>query len=151
MDLLERAQPADAGEVASLYLEARKQAIGAIPPVFGSDERVLTWLSARVRNGEECWVTRDEKGVSAFMLLEPGWLDQLYVRVDRIGHGLGSELVKKAKEVLPDGMRLWTFQSNTSAHRFYERHGFVVIEKTDGSNNEEKSPDVCYEWTPEAI
>ena len=151
MDLLERALPPDADEVASLYLEARRQALGAIPPVFGTDERVLDWLSARVRNGEECWVTRDEKGVSAFMLLEPGWLDQLYVRVDRIGQGLGSELVKKAKEVLPDGMRLWTFQSNTSAHRFYERHGFVVIEKTDGSNNEENAPDVCYEWRPQAI
>ena len=150
MDLLERARPADAGEVASLYLEARKQAIGAIPPVFGSGERALTWLSARVRNGEECWVTRDEKGVSAFMLLEPGWLDQLYVRVDRIGQGLGSELVRKAKEVLPDGMRLWTFQSNLSAHRFYERQGFVVVEKTDGSRNEEKAPDVCYEWKPDA-
>jgi len=151
MDLLEPARPADADEVASLYLEARKQALGAIPPVFGSDDRVLVWLSARLRNGEECWVTRDEKGVSAFMLLGPGWLDQLYVRVDRIGQGLGSELVKKAKEVLPDGMCLWAFQSNTSAHRFYERHGFVVIKKTDGSNNEEKAPDVCYEWRPQAI
>lgn len=150
MDLLERALAEDGDEIASLYLEARKNALGAIPPVFGTDERVLDWLSARVRNGEECWVTRDEKGISAFMLLEPGWLDQLYVRVDRIGQGLGAELVMKAKEVMPEGMCLWTFQSNISAHRFYERHGFVVVEETDGSNNEERSPDVRYEWRPKA-
>ena len=148
MDLLELALPEDGEEIASLYLDARKHALGAIPPVFGTDERVLEWLSARVKNGEECWVTRDEKGVSAFMLLEPGWLDQLYVRVDRIGQGLGTQLIMKAKEIMPNGMRLWTFQSNRSAHRFYERHGFLVVEETDGSNNEEKSPDVCYEWKP---
>ena len=150
MDQLELALPEDGEEIASLYLDARKHALGAIPPVFGTDKRVLDWLSARVRNGEECWVTRDEKGVSAFMLLEPGWLDQLYVRVDRIGQGLGTQLVMKAKEIMPNGMRLWTFQSNRSAHRFYERHGFLVVEETDGSNNEEKSPDVCYEWKPKA-
>ena len=148
MDPLERAMPQDGDEIAALYLEARKAALGAIPPVFGSDERVLAWLSRRVKNGQECWVTRDENGVSAFMLLEPGWLDQLYVRVDRIGQGLGAELVSKAKKLMPEGMRLWTFQSNMAAHRFYERHGFVVVEKTDGSNNEEQAPDVCYEWKP---
>ncbi|MFM1844914.1 MAG: hypothetical protein RI917_232 [Actinomycetota bacterium] len=150
MDMLELALSRDGDEIAALYLEARKHALGAIPPVFGTDERVLEWLSSRVRKGEECWVTRDDRGVSAFMLLEPGWLDQLYVRVDRIGQGLGAQLVEKAKEIMPNGIRLWTFQSNRSAHRFYERQGFVVIEQTDGSNNEEKSPDVCYEWRPRA-
>jgi hypothetical protein len=30
---------------------------------------------------------------------------------------------------------------------FYERHGFMAIEFTDGSGNEEKEPDVLYRWT----
>jgi GNAT superfamily N-acetyltransferase len=150
MDVMEQARVEDAQDIAELYLLARRESLGAIPPVFGSEERVLTWLGNRIRNGEECWITRDESGISAFMLLEPGWLDQFYVRPDRIGQGLGARLVDKAKLLMPNGMRLWTFQSNVRAHKFYEHHGFVVLERTDGRHNEEQSPDVCYEWKPTA-
>ena len=143
---MRRATAYEAEEVANLYLAARINALGSIPPLYGTDERVLSWLSTRIRNDEECWVLDDKFGICAFMLLEPGWLDQLYVRPDRIGQGLGTQLLLKAKELMPSGIRLWTFQSNTKAHKFYERHGFVEIEKTDGQFNEEKSPDVCYEW-----
>ncbi|MFM1789531.1 MAG: hypothetical protein RLZZ12_880 [Actinomycetota bacterium] len=145
---MRKAFAVEAQEIANLYLNARKKAIGSIPPVFGSDERVLNWLSARIINGEECWVMEDDLGICAFMLLETGWLDQLYVRPDKIGSGLGSQLLNKAKELMPEGLRLWTFQSNVLAHKFYERHDFHVIERTDGTHNEEMSPDVCYEWKP---
>ena len=43
--------------------------------------------------------------------------------------------------------QLWTFQSNHGARRFYERHGFVAVQHTDG-DNEEGAPDVRYEWRP---
>jgi GNAT superfamily N-acetyltransferase len=145
---MRRAVNIEAEEIAHLYLSARKNALGNIPPVFGTDERVLVWLSTRISSGEECWVAEDDLGICAFMLLEPGWLDQLYVRPDRIGQGIGSKLVDKAKDLMPNGLKLWTFQSNLLAHKFYERHGFLAIEQTDGTHNEERSPDVCYEWKP---
>ena len=44
-------------------------------------------------------------------------------------------------------MQLWAFQSNTGALRFYERHGFVAVEETDG-DNEEGAPDLRMRWTP---
>ena len=44
-------------------------------------------------------------------------------------------------------MQLWAFQSNTGALRFYERHGFVAVEETDG-DNEERAPDVRMVWRP---
>ena len=53
-----------------------------------------------------------------------------------------------AKERSPGGLGLWTFQVNKPAHRFYERHGFAVVRYTDGSDNEEREPDVRYEWRP---
>lgn len=34
------------------------------------------------------------------------------------------------------------------AGTFYERHGLVAIEVTDGAGNEEKEPDVRYVWAP---
>ena len=45
---------------------------------------------------------------------------------------------------------LWTFQQNAGARRFYERHGLAAIEFTEGEGNEEKTPDVRYEWKPSA-
>jgi len=80
------------------------------------------------------------------MLLEHGWIDQLYVRPDCLGQGIGSEFIEHAKHLQPGGLQLWTFQSNERARNFYGRHGFVEVEFTDGSQNEERSPDVRLEW-----
>ncbi|WP_298279395.1 hypothetical protein [uncultured Bradyrhizobium sp.] len=48
---------------------------------------------------------------------------------------------------LADRRQLWTFQRNARARRFYEARGFVAVEQTDGSRNEEQEPDVRYLWT----
>jgi len=56
--------------------------------------------------------------------------------------------VQLAKERLAGGIELWTFQVNEAAARFYERHGFVAAERTDGAGNEERSPDIRYTWQP---
>jgi hypothetical protein len=49
---------------------------------------------------------------------------------------------------LPSGFRLWVFLQNAPARRFYERHGLRLVEETDGSRNEERTPDALYEWRP---
>jgi putative acetyltransferase len=41
---------------------------------------------------------------------------------------------------------LWTFQANAQARRFYEHRGFRLVELTDGSANEEETPDARYRW-----
>jgi ribosomal protein S18 acetylase RimI-like enzyme len=57
---------------------------------------------------------------------------------------LGGRLVDLAKRRRPRGLGLWTFQVNEPARRFYERHGFGAVERTDGRRNEEREPDVRY-------
>jgi len=74
------------------------------------------------------------------------WIEQLYVLPDAIGQGVGSLLIDKAK-TLNSLLRLRTFQENTGARRFYERHGFKIIAFSDGSENEERCPDMLYEWS----
>jgi GNAT superfamily N-acetyltransferase len=81
-------------------------------------------------------------GIIAF---HEGWIDQLYVLPDAQGRGVGTALLAVSTSAWPD-LSLWTFQRNTGARRFYERHGFVAVEETDGSSNEEKEPDVRYRW-----
>ncbi len=76
-------------------------------------------------------------------------LGQLYVHPDAQRRGAGSALLDKVKELRPAGFAFWVFQQNTHARRFYERHGCHLVRLTDGSANDEKTPDVLYEWQPE--
>jgi ribosomal protein S18 acetylase RimI-like enzyme len=82
------------------------------------------------------------------MVLGDGQLDQLYVDPSWQGRRIGHQLVELAKQRRPEGLALWTFQANGPAQRFYERHGFVAVERTDGHRNEEQEPDVRYVWRP---
>jgi GNAT superfamily N-acetyltransferase len=86
-----------------------------------------------------------DDAVVAVMVLDGDELDQLHVEPGWTGEGLGSALVAVAKAERPEGLHLWTFQANTGARRFYERHGFVAVRMTDG-DNEERAPDVQYAW-----
>jgi len=147
MSQLRQATISDASELAELFLAARQYSINVIPPIVGDATRVFPWIESKLSASDDCWVMQDEAGISAMLFLEPGWIGQLYVRPDAIGLGLGSLLVEKAKALMPDGIQLWTFQSNLGAQKFYERHGFVAMEWTDGANNEERSPDVRYVWS----
>ena len=48
----------------------------------------------------------------------------------------------KAYALLP----LWMLQKSAAAIRFYLAQGFREIERTEGSRNEEREPDVLFEW-----
>jgi len=92
----------------------------------------------------DTWVAVNGEHVIAVMVLLPGWIDHLYVDPEWTSTGIGSRLVEIA-QAEQDELTLWTFVSNVGARRFYERHGFVAVEATDG-DNEEGAPDVRYLW-----
>jgi GNAT superfamily N-acetyltransferase len=71
----------------------------------------------------------------------------LYVDCANRGIGCGKALIHQAKAKHPEGLRLWTFQANSGARRFYAREGFREIRRTDG-DNEEELPDILFEWRP---
>jgi GNAT superfamily N-acetyltransferase len=74
-------------------------------------------------------------------------LTHLYVHSDEIGAGVGHALFEHVKTLRPEGaFQFWVFQQNERARGFYEAHGAVAVECTDVSGNEEKTPDVRYEW-----
>jgi len=143
---LRPAAETDAGEVADVYLESFHATYDF--PLAHTDEEVRGWVRDLVGSGGT-WVAIDPSGtVVGMMALEPGVLDQLYVRPDRLGEGIGRRLLEFAKERSPDGLSLYTFQVNERARRFYERNGFVAEWFGDGSTNEERQPDVRYVWRP---
>jgi GNAT superfamily N-acetyltransferase len=147
---LRRGTGTDANSAAEVYLRARRHAVPEIPPLAHSDDEVRQWMH-RVLDEQEAWLAiADDGTLLGLMVLNGDWVEQLYVDPLRTGRGLGTRFVELAKQRRPGGLQLWTFVSNARAQRFYERHGFTVEERTDGSGNEEKAPDLRYTWRPSA-
>jgi len=147
---LRRGTGADADAVAEVYLRARYHAVPAIPPPTHSDDEIRQWMHC-VLDEQEAWlVVACDGAVLGMMVLDGDWVEQLYMDPAWTGRGLGSRFIGLAKQRRPGGLQLRTFVSNAGARRFYERHGFTVEERTDGSGNEEKEPDLRYAWRPSA-
>ncbi|MFJ1970632.1 GNAT family N-acetyltransferase [Streptomyces sp. NPDC087903] len=147
--VLRRAGAADAAGAADVWLRSFD---AALPTVVRprSDDEVRAYFREVVVPSRETWVAEavDGGGVVGLMVLNGDLLSQLYLAPEWRGRGIGDRFVGLAKERSPRGLSLWTFQVNEPAHRFYERHGFVAVERTDGSTNEEREPDVRYVWQP---
>ncbi|MEU6225864.1 GNAT family N-acetyltransferase [Streptomyces sp. NPDC047042] len=146
---LRRAVAGDARAAADVLLRSRAV---ALPTVAWpkSDDEVRDYFRDVVVPHRETWVAEasDGGGIVGVMVLDGDKVSQLYLHPEWRGHGIGDLFVALAKERSPGGLSLWTFQVNKPAHRFYERHGFVAVEHTDGSGNEEREPDVRYAWRP---
>jgi len=145
--VIRRATASDAAASADVYL---RSFAAALPTVVRprSDDEVHAYIRDVVVPLHETWVAVAEEQVVGLMVLDGDLLSQLYLDPDWRGRGIGDRFVTLAKERGPRGLNLWTFQVNKPAHRFYERHGFVEAERTDGSGNEEREPDVRYVWRP---
>jgi ribosomal protein S18 acetylase RimI-like enzyme len=134
--MIRRATADDVEEIARLY--ERSFATLEFLPVLHTLDEHRRWFTRQLAE-HEGWVWDDE-GIRGFIVLTEDELMYLYL-------GIGSELLDHAKRRRPGGFTLWTFQLNEGARRFYERHGLVPIEFTEGQGNEEKMPDVRYRWT----
>lgn len=146
--LLRPATAADAGAVADVHLRAR--AAAPMPAAVHTDTEIRAWLASRVSGptGDEVWVAEVAGRVVGYARFTRTWLDDLYVDPDHSGRGVGSALLDLVKARHPDGFGLWVFVSNAPALAFYAAHGLVERERTDGSGNEERAPDVRMEWRP---
>ncbi|TWV33384.1 GNAT family N-acetyltransferase [Streptomyces misionensis] len=146
--VLRRAVAADARAAADVWLRSFE---AALPTVVRprTDDDVRDHFRDVVVPLRETWVAEADGGrIVGVMVLDGELLSQLYLDPSWRGRGLGDRFVALAKERGPGRLTLWTFQVNGPARRFYERHGFVAVETTDGRGNEEREPDVRYVWQP---
>jgi GNAT superfamily N-acetyltransferase len=145
---LRRASPADAPAIAEVFLTSFHATYDF--PLAHTDDEVRGWVRDDLVATQETWVAVDDalagSPVVGMLVVAPGHLEQLYVAPDRLGGGIGRQLVELARDRSPTGLSLWTFQVNERARRFYERNGFVAVEFGDGTTNEEGQPDVRYAW-----
>jgi GNAT superfamily N-acetyltransferase len=146
---LRRATDDDSDAVADVYLRSRKDLMPGVP-LAHSDEAVREWIRRHlIPSGRTTVAVVDHQVVGFFavsMDAECGWIDHLYVRPTWVGRGIGTALLDLARRQLSPPIRLYTFQINQRARSFYERRGFRAVAFGDGSGNEEKCPDVLYEF-----
>ena len=137
----------DGGALAELYLRSRAHALPGLRSPHTDDETRI-WLCDHLLRTAEVWVA-EVAGVRVGLLARSGhWIEQLYIDPAWIGRGIGAQLLARARDLSPSQLELWTFERNDRARRFYERHGFREVERTDGRANEEREPDVRMLWTP---
>jgi GNAT superfamily N-acetyltransferase len=144
--MIRRGEPDDATAIADVFA-ASLESLTFLPRLHTVEEH-RRFINEIVPRDHEIWVAEGRNGVVGLAALGTDTLGHLYVHPDEHGRGIGSALLAKTKELRPEGFTLWTFQQNEGACRFYERHGLRAIRFTDGSQTEEKLPDVQYEWTP---
>ena len=143
---LRRAVAGDAAEVADVWLSSFRAGLPTVRLTHSVDE-VRRWIATSVI-ADETWVAEAAGEIVGMMTLGADELDQLYLRPDWRGRGVGHRFIALAKERRPGGLSLYAFQVNQAACRFYERHGFSVVDRSDGSRNDEREPDVRYAWRP---
>ena len=138
----------DADALAEVFLRSRKELV-ACAPLAHPDDDVRQWIRGRlIPTGHVTVATVDDQvvGFIAAATKDCGWIEHLYLLPVWIDRGIGTRLLEHAQRQLASPIRLHTFQANERARRFYERRGFRAIAVGDGSRNEEKCPDVLYEW-----
>jgi GNAT superfamily N-acetyltransferase len=145
---LRRARASDAAAVAALHLAARRQAMPYLAELH-SDDDVRVWTRETLLPKAEVWIAEIGGRPVGYLAVVDDILDHLYVAPEHQSQGVGSLLMAKAKALRPAGLRLYAFQRNHGARAFYEARGFAPVAFSDGASNQEREPDVLYQWRGE--
>ena len=132
--------------MADVHVDCRDANVGSMPPMVHSREETHAWMAERLAAGSEGWVAERGGRIVGYLVITGDWVDDLFLAPGETGQGIGEALLDLAKAQRPAGLCLWVFESNQGARRFYRRHGLVELESTDGSGNEERSPDIRMAW-----
>ena len=139
-----RLELADMDAAARVHRAAFDQALPRLAGLHTPDED-RWFFRERVFRMCEVWGAHDAAAMTGIIAFREGWVDQLYVLPEQQRRGVGTELLAVAQRAFPS-LQLWTFQRNARARGFYQTRGFILVEETDGSRNEEKEPDALYRW-----
>jgi putative acetyltransferase len=143
--VIRRAQPEDAEAVVRIFRESRAAAMPWLPVLHTAEEDLAYFRGAL---DGEAYVLEEDGELLGYAVLREDELHDLYVAPQAQDRGIGSALFARAQAERSSGFQLWVFRDNARARRFYEARGCRVLRETDGADNEERTPDVLYEWRP---
>jgi GNAT superfamily N-acetyltransferase len=143
--VIQRAEPGDADTLAALF--RRSYATLTFLPTLHTPEEDRAHF-AKVVATQDVWLDEEDGNILGFVALDGDVGTFLYVAPESHGRGVGSRLFEQAQRARPGGFSFWAFKKNERARRFYEKRACVAVEFTEGEGNEEREPDVRYEWRP---
>lgn len=138
---------ADAAPLTDLFLKAMLGAVPGLPLAHSRDE-IVEWMRTKPIRERNVTVAMVDQRHAGFITVAEGWVHQLFIHPDFQRAGIGAGLISPVLAPASKPVRLWAFQRNAIARAFYERRGFSAELFTDGSDNEERTPDVLYVWRP---
>lgn len=142
---LRDATAADAAGIAALFAISRR--LLTLLPDLHSIEEDHVYMRDKVMVDYRVTAAERSGRIVGFMAELDGWIEHLYIDAALLRTGVGSSLIADAKSRSQD-LALWCFADNLRGRAFYERHGFVAVEFTDGAGNEARAPDILYRWRP---
>ncbi|MDF1793115.1 MAG: GNAT family N-acetyltransferase [Thalassobaculaceae bacterium] len=141
----------DAPAIARILRASMRAAMPWLPDLHTADED-RRFVESRLLADSSVTVAVDDgaeapDAMVAYMAVSDTgrWVEHLYILPGHWRRGIGSTLLRRAQDDA-EQLKLWAFQRNLPARRFYEAHGFRAVEFTDGAGNAEKTPDVLYLW-----
>lgn len=144
--LLRHGVEGDADQLVAVFLRARET---AMPWLTRPHDEVANrwWLEYVVLAKLHVRVAYTKTSFLGFAAVNGDWLEHLYVDPDHQGYGVGRRLLEDVQHTSTGHLALYVFKRNERAGRFYQAAGFVLIDESDGSGNEEQEPDCTYTWT----
>jgi GNAT superfamily N-acetyltransferase len=144
--MIRQARLEDVEAIVRIFRESRAEAMPWLPVVHSAEEDTAHFRG-RLET-DQVYVFEREGEVAGFSVMNGDELDGFYVAPEAQRKGVGAALFRHVQEQRPERFGFWVFRDNARARRFYESHGARVLYETDGANNEERTPDARYEWTP---
>lgn len=132
-----------ASELVAMWRRSFEFGVGIVDPHPIAEQ--VDFLLERLAPANTMRIATIDGRIAGFSASTPESVAALYVDVDHLGRGIGSGLLRLAKEDSRGSLWLYTFARNERARRFYERRGFVAV--AQGFEPTWQLEDVRYEWT----
>ncbi len=138
-------EPQQTRDLMLMWRASFEQGVGVVDP--HPVEEQIEYFEQKVRPCCAVRVAHRRDELVGFIASNAESVSQLYVRVQNIGQGIGTQLLGLAKTESSGRLWLFTFASNLRARRFYERNGFVDV--AHGFEPMWQLEDVRFEWVGE--
>ena len=139
---IEEFQPGDTDALVRMWRASFEHGVGVIDP--HPLEEQIEYLRSKVLPVNRARIAKEGESIVGFLASNPESIAQLYVRVQHMGQGIGTRLLRLAQSESSGSLWLFTFARNSRARRFYEHHGFVAV--AHGFEPMWKLDDIKYQW-----
>lgn len=135
----------DLNQVALVWHESASQMAGIVSPIPSIAE-LRDRINVELRDGWKLFVAEVGDAVVGILAIKPAdaILDQIFVHPDEQGRGVGSILLIRAKQEMPNGFRLRMASDNSRAALFYESSGLKRV--GNGVHPRSGKPVRFYRW-----